>query len=183
HRGLEIGDIITKINDCEVRSATSWTNCLHYVKRKNGICFDPDIVRDLDETSTLKHLTNGYVECCDESKRGNVCFEFIDNDNGILELPSHVCLPARKMLNKSDYYCSKKELKCPNNLQCFVPLLNRTRLFKLEVMNKPVVIYMGLADDFLITLRVSSYIPKYFLRTPLVAETAKKCWNILLLFR
>ncbi|KAK9884588.1 hypothetical protein WA026_007430 [Henosepilachna vigintioctopunctata] len=173
-KGLQIGDQITKINDCEVKTEEMWFNCLQYVNQKNGLCFNSDNVRELDETSTLKYTSNGFIECCDESKKGNVCFEFIDNENGVLELPSHVCLPVRSILNKSDYYCSKLEHKCPINSHCFVPLLNETRLFKIEVLNKPLVIYMGLADDFLRTLRVSSFVPKFFFQTPTFAETSKK---------
>lgn len=173
-KGLELGDRITQINGCEVKTENSWIDCLQSVKNKNGMCFHPDIVRELDETSMLRHVTSGLVECCEDSKKGNICFEFIDNDGSILELPSHVCLPARTIMSKSEYHCSKLEKKCPSGFRCFVPQLNGTHLFKIKVHNKPIVFYMGLIDDFFRTLRVSPYIPKFYFKTPTFVETIRK---------
>ncbi|XP_044755984.1 membrane-bound transcription factor site-2 protease [Coccinella septempunctata] len=173
-KGLDFGDRITEINGCEVKTEDSWVDCLQNVNKRNGMCFDPDTVRELDETSMLRHLSNGLVECCEETKKGNVCFEFIDKDGSVLELPSHVCLPARTIMSKSKFYCSKLEHNCPKGLRCFVPQLNGTHLFKIGVLNKPVVFYMGLTDDFLRTLRVSPYIPKFYFKTPVFAETVRK---------
>lgn len=173
-KGLEIGDMITKINDCEVKTENTWVDCLHSVNKMNGMCFDPDAVRELDETSILRHLSSGLVECCEETKKGNVCFEFVDKDGSILELPSHVCLPAKTIMSKSEYYCSKIDHKCPKGSHCFIPQLNGSHLFKIRALNKPNIFYMGLTHDFLRTLRVSPYIPKFYFKTPVFAETIRK---------
>ncbi|KAF5296762.1 hypothetical protein FQR65_LT10163 [Abscondita terminalis] len=96
-RGLYAGDIITNINDCVVRDEISWTDCLVSAwNNKPGFCVTTDLVHSVDESIPIFELPNGAYDCCGPSKKDWLCFEYADNNDGVLELPPHMCLPARK---------------------------------------------------------------------------------------
>ncbi|KAJ8927829.1 hypothetical protein NQ314_019712 [Rhamnusium bicolor] len=166
YRGLDIGDTIFKINECKVYDENSWYDCLGNLSGyKSAYCIESDLIHGLDESIPLKHLENGNLDCCDNKKSKNICFEYLDMADGILELPTHACLPARAIVEKSTNFCSSDSHNCPNNLYCFRPILaNGTNLFKINCNTKD-VIYLGLTSDIYRTVEVSSYIPKNLLFT------------------
>ncbi|KAJ8951522.1 hypothetical protein NQ318_000219 [Aromia moschata] len=163
-RGLNVGDTIFNINECSVFDEASYFECLQYLQQhKSAFCIDSDLIHSLDESIPLKHLENGYMGCCDSGKPLNLCFEYMDTADGILELPSHVCLPGRTVVEKSTNFCTHEPHSCQNNFYCFRPLLaNSTNLFKIVCDGKN-VIYLGLAMDFYRTVDVSAYIRSAYL--------------------
>ncbi|CAH0553742.1 unnamed protein product [Brassicogethes aeneus] len=157
-RGLKMGDTIVGINDCLIYNEESWVNCIKHINtRKSGFCLNGDLIRSLDESIPLKHTDNGYLDCCNADKQNNFCFEYLDE--GILKLPSHVCLPGRTVVEKATTFCSFEPHACPNNLFCFRPLVeNYTNLFKIVKSDNTNVIYSGPVTDVYRTLEVSPYI-------------------------
>ncbi|CAH1998757.1 unnamed protein product [Acanthoscelides obtectus] len=174
-KGLNIGDTVFQINECDVRDENSWYKCLAQTDiLKPAFCIEPDLIHQYDESIPLKHIGEGHIECCESNKKENVCFEYLDPADGILELPSHVCLPARRVVERSEHFCSSTPYICPTNLYCFRPILaNSTNLFKISTETKD-VIYLGLVSDLYRTIHVSSYIPKYFFKTPTLPDAVTK---------
>ncbi|KAJ8984262.1 hypothetical protein NQ317_007494 [Molorchus minor] len=166
-RGLKVGDIITKINECHCFRQ------LHNVKP--AFCIDSDMVHDLDESIPLRHLENGIIECCDPKKSRNFCFEYLDTADGILlELPSHVCLPGRAVVEKSTNFCTYKHDSCSDNQYCFRPLLeNTTSLFKIACNGKN-VIYVGTSWDIYRTVDVSYYVSNGIFSTTKLPDIVTK---------
>ncbi|KAK4881765.1 hypothetical protein RN001_005084 [Aquatica leii] len=183
-RGLYAGDIITNINDCVVRDEISWTECLvNTWNNKPGFCVTTDLVHSVDESIPIFELPNGAYDCCGPTKKDWLCFEYADNNDGILELPPHMCLPARKVLETSNYFCDLTTQICPNNYHCIYPLLpNATTLLKIKLIQKPDVIYIGHPLDVLHATHVSPYIPRYLFTTPLIADTTMKLLKYIILF-
>ncbi|CAH1173676.1 unnamed protein product [Phaedon cochleariae] len=182
-KGLNIGDVITNVNDCEVVDEYSWQSCLSQIhKQKLAICIDENSIHSLDESIPLKYLENNLLECCDDSKSENICFEYMDEANGVLEIPGHACLPGRKVVEQSKVSCTLSPNSCPINQFCFRPVLgNATHLHKINCENRK-VIYLGLPQDIYSTVKVSSYIPKYFFSTPAFADVLTKFTKYVIIF-
>lgn len=160
-RGLFIDDVIIGINDCPVISESDWYECLNNKDAlRPAVCVNSDLVHALDESVPLKHLGGGYVECCDSKNTRNLCFEYIELGNNELELPGHVCLPGRIVMEKSSNFCTVSPHSCPGDLYCFKPILpNNTFLFKLYTKTKD-VIYLGHPTDLIHTIEISPYVRK-----------------------
>lgn len=175
-RGLEVHNIITKINLCEIKNEADFYNCLHraYVD-KRGYCVHADMVHDLDESIPLKYTSNG-LDCCDEEKTDNLCFEYVDHNDGVLEIPPHVCLPARTVVETATLTCGGvSNIECSNKLHCIKPMLdNVTTLIKIMRENRPDVIYIGHPGDLIQTITVSSFIPKHWTSTLLFPDIVMK---------
>uniref|UniRef100_A0A6P7FCM6 Membrane-bound transcription factor site-2 protease n=1 Tax=Diabrotica virgifera virgifera TaxID=50390 RepID=A0A6P7FCM6_DIAVI len=174
-KGLAVGDVVFKINDCKVTDENSWYECFGEIKKHQmALCIDTDLIHNLDESVPLKHSENGNLDCCDGTKFENICFEYLDSNDGILELPSHACLPARKIVEESPHICTTFPHSCPSNTYCFRPIPgNYTYLIKLTCKNK-MVIYLGHPADIYRTVEVSSYIPKFIFTTPTLPDTITK---------
>lgn len=183
NRGLNVGDTITNINDCKIFDENSWYDCLAKTGRsKAAFCIQSSLINTLDESIPLKHLENGNLECCDEKQNNNICFEYLDSPDGILEIPSHACLPGRYIVEKSSYFCTNYPHKCPENFYCFSPILsNTTNLFKIKAGQR-IVIYIGLATDLYNTLEVSSYIPNFYFKTTKFPDTLTKFLKYIIVF-
>lgn len=158
--GILLHDKIMQINDCMVTNSKKWYECLQKTKlNKLGFCVTADAVNVLDETSDVSHISNGEINCCAPGKFSSVCFEYIEHNDGIVEIPPHSCLPVRPVIEKSLKFCNI-DVSCPEGLHCIKPLLNNsTHILKITCLHKD-VIYMGHPYD-LLTVHVSSYIPKY----------------------
>lgn len=182
NHGLNIGDTIANINDCVVYDENSWYDCLAKIdKTKPAFCIQSTLIHTLDESIPLKHVENGNIDCCEE-KHTNICFEHLDSADGILEIPSHACLPGRYIIEQSPKFCTSFPHKCPENSYCFSPILtNTTNLFKLKSGHQ-IIIYVGLASDFYKTIEVSSYIPNIFLKSTKVPDVITKFLKYVIIF-
>lgn len=186
HRGLLKGDTIVKINDCIVKNETSWEDCLTRMNSvKPAFCVDSDLIHALDESVPLRHVSNGVYDCCNANKNGHLCFEYLENNDGIIEIPPHVCLPVRTIIEKSQHFCSGDASKnyCLNNLHCIRPMLaNNTNLFKIKIVGRQDVVYIGLASDLLYTVRISPYIPKHAFQSSAVPDVITKVFKYIVVF-
>lgn len=174
-KGLNIGDTIYKINDCDIYDEDKWYSCLRGLENhRPAFCIESDLVHSFDESIPLKHLENGNLDCCDREKSKNICFEYLDMADGILELPSHACLPGRTVVEKSMNFCTTDTHMCPSGFFCFRPILaNGTNLFKI-ICNQKNVIYLGLASDIYRTVEISSYIPNIFFKSTVLPDIVTK---------
>lgn len=183
NRGLNVGDTVTNINDCVVFDENSWYECLSRIDtNRPAFCIQSTLIHTLDESVPLKHVENGNLDCCDEKQSNNICFEYLDSSDGILEIPSHACLPGRYIVEHSPKFCTSYPHKCPENLYCFTPILaNMTNLFKIKSGNH-IIIYIGLTNDLYNTLEVSSYIPNIYFKTTKLPDIITKFLKYITLF-
>lgn len=164
-RGLAVNDIITKINECEVRNLDNWFDCLLVtIKRPPAYCISSDFVLNHDESVPVYHSANeGLIECCDRRNLKNVCFEYLpETDYSVLELPQHMCLNARTSIENSMGYCQHSTKECKDSF-CIKPLLNNYTTviqMKRQPSGKKDVLYIGHPADITKTVKVSAYVPK-----------------------
>ncbi|GJQ74838.1 S2P [Trypoxylus dichotomus] len=110
--GLYPNDKVLQINDCTITNSDSWYECIQKTQiNKLGFCVSADIVNMLDETSHVSQISNEEVNCCAAGKLKSICFEYIEHNNGIVEIPPHSCLPIRPIVEKSISFCNTDDQK------------------------------------------------------------------------
>lgn len=184
NKGLTLGDIILKINDCEIDNEDTWYKCLVSLRsKKPAFCIEADVVHNLDESVHLKHSENGVVSCCHSDNKGKLCFEYLDSKDSILELPPYACLPGRTVIEVSTNFCMADPHVCPKDTYCFRPILmNNTNLFRIKRANQIDVIYVGPVSDLVRTVTVSSYISKYSFLGSKIPDVVTKFLGYLAVF-
>lgn len=164
NNGLDVGNVVTKINSCKVTNLDSWYDCLlNSIKQHPSYCITTDFVRNNDESVPVFHTNEGLTECCDDKNKKNVCFEYVSSDalSGILELQQFMCLNIRNVVEHSNGYCEKKFICSNDGHFCVKPMLNNhTTIMHLSRFGKADVIYIGHPADISRTVKISEYIPK-----------------------
>lgn len=162
-KGLNYLDTITNVNDCPVKNKLDWEDCLiNILSQKWGVCVSSDFVHKFDESVPTKHSSTGLLECCEKFDSQNLCFEYLEPAHDKFELPQHMCLPVRKVLESNFEKCYINDgFSCPVEYHCVKPILqNTTSLIVIKRINKPDVLYIGHPFDIHHTVIVSQYIPK-----------------------
>lgn len=164
-RGLQIDDTVNDINGCSVIDLDSWYDCLlETIRNPPAYCISSDFLLNHDESVPVYHSSNeGLIECCDRRSETNVCFEYLSESfNGVLEIPQHMCLNARKTIENSFGYCHRNSKECSDNF-CIKPLLNNAttmiRMKRTAALAND-VLYIGHPADISNTVKVSEFVPK-----------------------
>lgn len=183
-RGLEVNDVITKINDCQISDDLSWQHCLSQARIvKPGYCINTDLAHELDETGPFVQLASGAWDCCAPNSPTHMCFEYLEQSEGAVELRQHICLPARKIVEESKSHCYLETRRCPEPYHCIRPLLaNDTSLIVISRNGKQNVVYVGHPADIFMTVEVSSFIPKYSAPSTTVATSVNKMLRYITVF-
>lgn len=122
-------------------------------------------------------------ECCAQNNPQSMCFEYLELSGGIVELPPHMCLPTRKIIESSQDHCYQNRRTCPENTHCIRPLLsNSTMLLILKRQKESDVVYIGHPSDIFLTVSVSSFIPKYNFPSYNFASVAHKLLKYIIVF-
>ncbi|GMT17520.1 hypothetical protein PFISCL1PPCAC_8817 [Pristionchus fissidentatus] len=168
--GLQFGDVVTAIDDCEVRSSSSWRSCIRQRQQAvDGRCVDPDRVQR--GTSTPHDMSPNEIHCCPNSTVSHLCFEtnvlaprknhtepvtraapLVELAGGVVvvgrreeyeQREIYTCLHARETLEGQS--CNTTENCGEKGHRCVYPaLFNGTRLVSLSVQGKErPVIFVG----------------------------------------
>ncbi|XP_058463270.1 membrane-bound transcription factor site-2 protease [Malaya genurostris] len=160
-KGLEKGDIITSINDCDIHNDISWYSCLlDSLQSQPSYCISPDFVHLNDESVPISHRNDGLIECCNSENKASNCFEYmVDVNEEDVALPQHMCLNIRKMIENSFGYCQHKP-SCSEG-HCFKPMINNfTTIMHIRRDGKADVIYIGHPADLTRTIQITQFVPK-----------------------
>lgn len=124
-------------------------------------------------------------ECCTVNNPQNICFEYLERGGGIVELPPHMCLPAKRIVEASSgSHCYQNDISCADvHSHCVRPLLgNTTLLLTLTRRAEKHVVYIGHPSDVFLTVSVSSFVPKYTFPTFAFASALAKLLKYLIVF-
>ncbi|XP_026318822.1 membrane-bound transcription factor site-2 protease [Hyposmocoma kahamanoa] len=163
-RGFDKGDVITSINQCEVKNGGDWQHCLHLAHERYGICITPEYVSQNDELAMETIKDNDVVECCRKDDIYSFCFEYIEPSTAVDSvLPGqYSCLKPRDMVMYGYEKCQSSESwTCGAGKHCLKPCLNNhTYLIIIERKDNNPVLYLGLPVDLHKTIIVDQYFPK-----------------------
>ncbi|XP_068145681.1 membrane-bound transcription factor site-2 protease [Drosophila tropicalis] len=167
-RGLQVDNVITQLNDCEVSSEETWSGCLQKtLPVRRGYCVSADFVRQNDESIDISHHSaDGRLQCCDERNPNVSCFELIEDmtAEAPAELPQHVCLHVRRTLEDVTEYCTGGDCTQGHCLRPLMPNSTAILQFKRQRLNGEQlssVIYVGHPYDVVRSVRVSAFVPRY----------------------
>lgn len=162
-KGLAVDDVITSINDCDVKNIDSWYGCLiNTIKYPPSYCIPSEYVLEHDESVPVMHANDGAIECCDRANQKNLCFEYMNEEGSysLIELPQFMCLNIRNTIDHSTGYCHRTRGKCKDSY-CIKPMMNNsTTLMHIKRTDKRDVMYIGHPSDLAYTIKVSAFVPK-----------------------
>ncbi|MBN3299158.1 MBTP2 protease, partial [Amia calva] len=173
-RGLFVGDLVTRLEDCAVRGVEDWHSCLKDISHRGqtGYCVNAASIQHGRGNSRGYRRLDGSMECCSNNSLTDVCFSYSNN----LESRLFACLPARKTIELSQ--------TCRSNTDCqkdFVPSLcvfpsleNQTRLIRVKHQPQGDMLFVGYPLHLQYAVSLTNFVPRYgFLHfdLPVVIET------------
>lgn len=82
---------------------------------------------------------NGVTNCCKNKNDGNLCFEYVENSQDPLELPPYFCLPARKIIEKSEKMCQLFSDCSGSDVHCIKPSVDNVTKVSLLIFNNKII--------------------------------------------
>ncbi|KAI8498651.1 Membrane-bound transcription factor site-2 protease [Branchiostoma belcheri] len=191
-RGLLLGDHVTRMDDCPIRSKEDWEQCilgvLHTPHR--GFCQYADQIQHFNTAVKVPRTAHGVVECCNtNTSLSELCFSYRHSN---FSAQHHACLPARTTASgpvcRTNHDCltpgrHRVSLRRPNlhpgTTFCLFPALdNNTRLVRVTQGRDPPMLFLGNPWELYYHAKVSSYMPRFDflpLELPEFLETFCKC--------
>ncbi|GMS88246.1 hypothetical protein PENTCL1PPCAC_10421, partial [Pristionchus entomophagus] len=186
--GLQFGDVVTAIDDCEVRSSTSWTSCIRYRQHAiDGKCVSA--VKVQAGTSSPTDMSASEIHCCPNATVSHICFEtnvlaprtnhtdpvtkaapLVELAGGVIvvgrkeeyeQREIYTCLHARETLEGQS--CNTTESCGVRGHRCVYPaLFNGTRLVSLAVQGKQrPVIFVGSFAELKYLVEFTDLTPRF----------------------
>ncbi|KAF8357591.1 hypothetical protein PRIPAC_92586 [Pristionchus pacificus] len=184
--GLQFGDVVRAIDDCEVRSSSSWTSCIRYRQHAiDGKCVSAERVRA---------GAGSPIHCCPNATVSHLCFEtnvlaprmnqtepvtkaapLVELAGGVIvvgrkeeyeQREIYTCLHARETLEGQS--CNTTESCSTKGERCVYPaLFNGTRLVSLTVAGKGrPVIFVGSFAELKYLVSFTELTPRFPLLFP-----------------
>ncbi|XP_005109480.1 membrane-bound transcription factor site-2 protease [Aplysia californica] len=179
-RGLKVGETVTRINDCHIKSIADWSSCVSASMREkwNGHCLPVALIKELDTSprSMINRSQNQnpweVIDCCNSTSPTHLCFMYHTKKNADT---NYACLPARTATDRpmcrlqSDCYVPKMEAAC-----VYPAVDNETRLLRIFHGQRPPLLFLGHPLDLYYSVSLSNYVPKISfipVNLPFVIET------------
>lgn len=173
-RGLFVGDLVTHLEDCPVRSVEDWHACIKDISHRpqTGYCIHTATLQQARSPSRVYKRLGGTLECCSNNSLTDICFSYSNN----LESRLHACLPARKTIDSS--HTCRTNMDCQKDFVpnlCVVPSLeNQTRLIRVRHQPQMDMLFVGYPLHLQFAVSLTNFVPRYrFLHfdLPVVIET------------
>lgn len=145
--GLSVGQTITAVNDCPVKSVSDFYTCVRSQDQK-GFCLVQDDLAQLH-----------CQDCCEIGKNNGTFLTFQSRGRESDQLTSY-CLPARKALNVSHGFC---HYNCHEDQVCIQPVLEYPHQLLWQIkrgQGDKDFIFIGYSTDLLSGVEaLTDYIP------------------------
>ncbi|XP_064797211.1 membrane-bound transcription factor site-2 protease [Oncorhynchus masou masou] len=181
-RGLSIGDMVTGLEDCDVRTVEDWNSCLtiHTHTPQTGYCVPTHTLQPSWAHGRVYRRLDTSIECCSNNSLTDLCFSYTK-----LQEKKYACLPARKMLSGSRVCRSNADCLTHTHLDtdpdthspsvCVTPSLeNQTRLIRLTHPPNTQMLFVGYPPHLQYAVSLTNFAPRFgFLNLdlPVVMET------------
>ncbi|KAK7494826.1 hypothetical protein BaRGS_00013953 [Batillaria attramentaria] len=174
-RGLIVGESLTGVGDCQVRSVEDWHECiLTSMKEPSlGHCLPVHLIKELNTTpKNWSQPLEGEIDCCNMTSDTHLCFLYHTRTS---QHAHFACLPARTTTDRpvcklqSDCYLPGTEVAC-----VYPSVDNETKLLRVFHGRRPPLLFLGHPLDLFYSVSVSQYVPNSSLvplNLPYVVET------------
>ncbi|XP_062907378.1 membrane-bound transcription factor site-2 protease isoform X3 [Mobula hypostoma] len=173
-RGLFTGDLIKYVEKCSVHCVEDWHKCIEEIHQKpqTGYCVNEVTLQHLSSVARAYKRLDGTTECCSNNSLVDICFSY----HGNLQMPQHVCLPARKTIESSrlcqrNADCQKEFIRS----LCAKPSMeNQTRLIRVKHSSDMDMLFVGHPVHLQYAVSLTNYMPRFgflHLNIPVVIET------------
>ncbi|XP_045077370.1 membrane-bound transcription factor site-2 protease isoform X2 [Coregonus clupeaformis] len=177
-RGLSIGDMVTGLEDCDVRTVEDWNSCLtiHTQTPQTGYCVPTHTLQPSWAHGRVYRRLDTSIECCSNNSLTDLCFSYTK-----LQESEYACLPVRKMLSgsrvcRSNAHClTQTDPDTHSPSVCVTPSLeNQTRLIRITHPPNTQMLFVGFPPHLQYAVSLTNFAPRFgFLNLdlPVVMET------------
>ncbi|CAB3402621.1 unnamed protein product [Caenorhabditis bovis] len=183
--GLHPGDVVSKIDECQVATLFDWLTCIRTAKtQNNGRCVEKETVESATAYNTW--TSSDEIHCCDEFNVTNahLCFERqekvvksqtkatkldaifgIEKTKTVEETETkYSCMNARQVLEQpicnSSLPCEQSEKE---NICVYPALFNGTRLVRIGLSNRPKpILFVGHISELLDMVAVDGHTSRFW---------------------
>ncbi|KAG5268073.1 hypothetical protein AALO_G00207940 [Alosa alosa] len=178
-RGLFVGNLVTRLEDCEVRGVDDWQSCIRQLVQhpQTGYCARASNLQISWAAGRAYKRLDGTMECCSNNSLTDLCFSYHSNQEGRM----YACLPARRTMESSptcmtNADCQKQEQgEGAGPSLCMVPSLeNQTRLIRVRHPPHPDMLFVGYPSHLQYSVSLSNFVPRLgflHLDLPVLLET------------
>ncbi|XP_062377534.1 membrane-bound transcription factor site-2 protease isoform X2 [Sardina pilchardus] len=175
-RGLFVGNLVTRLEDCEVRGVDDWQSCIRQLALhpQTGYCARTGNLQISWAAGRAYKRLDGTMECCSNNSLTDLCFSYRSNQEGKM----YACLPARRTMESSltcvtNADCQKQDGAGPS--LCVVPSLeNQTRLIRVRHPPLPDMLFVGYPSHLQYSVSLTNFVPRLsflHLDLPVLLET------------
>ncbi|XP_060755692.1 membrane-bound transcription factor site-2 protease isoform X1 [Neoarius graeffei] len=178
-RGLFVGDLLTRLEDCEVSGVDEWHACIQQLslRPQRGYCVPHNTLQLNRATGREFRRLDGTVECCSNNSLTDLCFYYTTDRKN--KLTQFACLPARKTIQMSQTCRSNSD--CETDVTpsvCVIPSLeNQTRLIRVKHPPQPDMLFVGYVSHLQYSVSLTNFVPRLgflHLDLPVMLETLCK---------
>uniref|UniRef100_A0A3Q3JB86 Membrane-bound transcription factor site-2 protease n=1 Tax=Monopterus albus TaxID=43700 RepID=A0A3Q3JB86_MONAL len=171
-RGLSVGDIVTGLEDCPVRTVEDWSSCLFHLSHtaQTGYCVP---VASLQPSWRL----DGTMDCCSNNSLTDLCFSYIKPEHRKSREREYACMPVRKMVTGTR--ACRTDDDCAAGFHtaslCVTPSLeNQTRFIRVTHLPNTHMLFVGYPPHLQYAVSLTNFVPRFgflHLDLPVFLET------------
>uniref|UniRef100_A0A8B9KZ98 Membrane-bound transcription factor site-2 protease n=1 Tax=Astyanax mexicanus TaxID=7994 RepID=A0A8B9KZ98_ASTMX len=176
-RGLFVGDLVTRMEDCSVKGVEDWHSCIQQLSHQpqSGYCVPTATLQLSRAAGRAYKRLDGTMECCSNSSMTDLCFAYSNN----LESRLFACLPARKTIEASRTCRTNADCQVDFSPSlCVIPSLeNQTRLIRVKHPPQADMLFVGYPSHLQFSVSLTNFVPRLgflHLDLPVMLETLSK---------
>ncbi|XP_054478915.1 membrane-bound transcription factor site-2 protease [Anoplopoma fimbria] len=177
-RGLSVGDIVTRLEDCPVWGVEDWSSCLSHLSLspQTGYCVPGTSLQSSWAHGRAYKRLDGTMDCCSNNSLTDLCFSYMRPQGK--NSREYACMPVRKMVSgtqvcRTDGDCSAGPSDAGSI--CVTPSLeNQTRFIRVTHPPNTHMLFVGYPPHLQYAVSLTNFIPRFgflHLDLPVFLET------------
>ncbi|XP_075903471.1 membrane-bound transcription factor site-2 protease [Nelusetta ayraudi] len=178
-RGLSVGDIVTALEDCPVRSVEDWSSCLFHLSHtpQTGYCVPTASLQPSWAHGRPYKRLDGTIDCCSNNSLTDLCFSYTKPQSRSSKDMEYACMPVRKVVT-GKWVCHTDD-DCLAHTHaasvCVTPSLeNQTRFIRVVHLPNMHMLFVGYPPHLQYAVSLTSFVPRFrflHLDLPIFLET------------
>uniref|UniRef100_A0A3Q1JDW5 Membrane-bound transcription factor site-2 protease n=1 Tax=Anabas testudineus TaxID=64144 RepID=A0A3Q1JDW5_ANATE len=179
-RGLSVGDIVTKLEDCPVRGVEDWSSCLSHLSHtpQTGYCVAVASLQPSWAHGRPFKRLDGTIDCCSNNSLTDLCFSYIKpQGKNSQEREVYACMPVRKIVTGTRVCRTDDDCAAHSHASsvCVTPSLeNQTRFIRVTHPPNTHMLFVGYPPHLQYAVSLTNFVPRFgflHLDLPVFLET------------